>query len=51
MCVSCGSERLIGHGRNEQVIRDMLTYDKRVSDGSRTWFVVNRLSKIYDHAT
>ncbi len=30
-CVACGSERLIGHGRNEQVIRDMPTHGKRVA--------------------
>lgn len=30
-CVGCGSERLIGHGRNEQAIRDMPTHGKRVA--------------------
>ena len=30
-CIGCGSERLIGHGRNEQVIRDMPTHGKRVA--------------------
>lgn len=31
MCVGCGSGRLIGHGRIEQVIRDMPTHGKRVA--------------------
>lgn len=30
-CVVCNSERLIGHGRNEQVIRDIPTHGKRVA--------------------
>lgn len=30
-CVGCGSDCLIGHGRNEQVIRDMPTHGKRVA--------------------
>lgn len=30
-CVGCSSERLIGHGRNEQVIRDIPTHGKRVA--------------------
>lgn len=30
-CVGCGSVRLIGHGRNEQVISDMPTHGKRVA--------------------
>lgn len=29
-CIACGSDRLIGHGRNEQVIRDLPTHGKRV---------------------
>ena len=29
VCVGCGSGRLIGHGRNEQVIRRMPTHGKR----------------------
>jgi len=29
-CVACNSTHLIGHGRNEQVIRDMPTHGKRV---------------------
>lgn len=31
ICVGCGSGRMIGHGRNEQVIRDMPTHGKRVA--------------------
>jgi transposase len=31
ICVGCGSTRLIGHGRNEQVIRDIPTHGKRVA--------------------
>ncbi|NDP41067.1 MAG: ISL3 family transposase [Rhodoferax sp.] len=31
ICSGCGSTRLIGHGRNEQVIRDMPTHGKRVA--------------------
>lgn len=31
ICAVCGSDRLIGHGRNEQVIRDMPTHGKRVA--------------------
>ena len=31
VCTACGSDRLIGHGRNEQVIRDMPTHGKRVA--------------------
>ncbi len=31
VCMACGSERLIGHGRNEQVIRDIPTHGKRVA--------------------
>lgn len=30
-CVACGSDRLIGHGRNEQVIRDMPMHGKRMA--------------------
>jgi transposase len=30
-CAACNSERLIGHGRNEQVIRDIPTRGKRVA--------------------
>lgn len=30
-CSHCGSDRLNGHGRNEQVIRDMPTHGKRVA--------------------
>jgi len=30
-CEGCGSDRLIGHGRNAQVIRDMPTHGKRVA--------------------
>lgn len=29
-CIACGSDRLIGHGRNEQVVRDLPTHGKRV---------------------
>lgn len=31
VCTACGSERLIGHGRNEQVIRDLPTHGKRLA--------------------
>jgi hypothetical protein len=31
ICTACGSDRVIGHGRNEQVIRDMPTHGKRVA--------------------
>lgn len=31
VCVDCGSDRLIGHGRNERVIRDMPTHGKRTA--------------------
>lgn len=31
VCTACGSDRLIGHGRNEQVIRDLPTHGKRRS--------------------
>ena len=31
VCMACGSERLIGHGRNEQVIRDIPPHGKRVA--------------------
>lgn len=31
VCTSCGSDRLIGHGRNEQVIRDLPTHGKRLA--------------------
>lgn len=31
VCSHCGSDRLNGHGRNEQVIRDMPTHGKRVA--------------------
>lgn len=31
ICASCSSDRLIGHGRNEQVIRDMPAHGKRVA--------------------
>lgn len=41
-CVGCGSERLIGHGRNEQVIRDMPTHGKRVAV-----YVETRLPALY----
>ncbi len=30
-CMACGSDRLIGHGRNEQVIRDLPTHGKRLA--------------------
>lgn len=30
-CTACGSDRLIGHGRNEQVIRDLPTHGKRLA--------------------
>lgn len=30
-CTTCGSDRLIGHGRNEQVIRDLPTHGKRLA--------------------
>ncbi|RMR16835.1 hypothetical protein ALP90_200185 [Pseudomonas amygdali pv. ulmi] len=30
-CAGCDSDRLIGHGRNQQVIRDMPTHGKRVA--------------------
>ena len=30
VCTACGSDRLIGHGRNEQVIRDLPTHGKRL---------------------
>ncbi|WP_312265767.1 transposase family protein, partial [Neisseria sp.] len=31
VCTACGSDRLIGHGRNEQVIRDLPTHGKRLA--------------------
>lgn len=31
VCIACGSERLIGHGRNEKVIRDIPTHGKRMA--------------------
>lgn len=31
VCTACGSDRLIGHGRNEQFIRDLPTYGKRLA--------------------
>lgn len=31
VCTTCGSERLIGHGPNEQVIRDLPTHGKRLA--------------------
>ena len=31
VCTACGSDRLIGHGRNEQVIRDLPTRGKRLT--------------------
>ena len=31
VCMACGSVRLIGHERNEQVIRDIPTHGKRVA--------------------
>ncbi|WP_411887385.1 ISL3 family transposase [Hydrocarboniphaga effusa] len=30
-CATCNSDRLIGHGRNEQVIRDLPTHGKRLA--------------------
>ena len=30
-CSSCGSDRLIGHGRSDQVIRDLSSHGKRVA--------------------
>ena len=30
-CTACNSDRLIGHGRNEQVIRDLPTHGKRLA--------------------
>ena len=30
-CTACGSDRLICHGRNEQVIRDLPTHGKRLA--------------------
>lgn len=39
VCRTCGSDRLIGHGRNEQVIRDLPTHGKRLAIhvGIRRW--------------
>ena len=39
VCTVCGSDRLIGHGRNEQVIRDLPTHGKRLAIyvGTRRW--------------
>ncbi|MFZ7310915.1 ISL3 family transposase [Comamonas jiangduensis] len=31
VCTACGSDRLIGHGRSEQVIRDLPAHGKRLS--------------------
>ncbi|MEO7326472.1 MAG: ISL3 family transposase, partial [Dokdonella sp.] len=31
VCTACRSDRLIGHGRNEQVIRDLPTHGKRLA--------------------
>lgn len=31
VCTACGSDRLIGHGRNVQVIRDLPTHGKRLA--------------------
>jgi len=31
VCAVCGADRLIGHGRNEQVIRDLPTHGKRLA--------------------
>ncbi|MDR2838275.1 MAG: ISL3 family transposase [Azonexus sp.] len=31
VCSTCGADRLIGHGRNEQVIRDLPTHGKRLA--------------------
>ena len=31
VCTACGSDRLIGHGRNEQIIRDLPTHGKRLA--------------------
>ncbi|MCL2589666.1 MAG: ISL3 family transposase [Betaproteobacteria bacterium] len=31
VCTVCGSDRLIGHGRNKQVIRDLPTHGKRLA--------------------
>lgn len=31
VCTACGSDHLIGHGRNEQVIRDVPTHGKRLA--------------------
>ena len=30
-CSACGSTRMAGHGRNEQVIRDLPSHGKRVA--------------------
>ena len=30
-CLGCGSQHMAGHGRNEQVIRDLLSHGKRVA--------------------
>lgn len=31
ICTACGSDRLVGHGRNQQVIRDLPTHGKRLA--------------------
>lgn len=31
ICTACGADRLIGHGRNEQVIRDLPIHGKRLA--------------------
>lgn len=39
VCAACGSDRLIGHGRNVQVIRDLPTHGKRlaITVDTRRW--------------